>query len=107
MSLPPPFGDGNGSGILERKWSEACNAIGVERGLAVKYYRKIWKDYGQYGRFYHTREHLRHMFSTLDKVRTHHILTLPQAHVPHPRNSENPSTLNPQPLTANPKLPIL
>jgi hypothetical protein len=58
LSLPPPYGDGN-PGILETKWSQACDACGIERSLAVKYYRDIWHAYGAFGRFYHTRERLR------------------------------------------------
>ena len=58
LSLPSPYGDGK-PGILETKWSQACDACGIERGLAVKYYRDIWHAHGAFGRFYHTRERLR------------------------------------------------
>lgn len=58
LSLPAPLGEGKG-GLLENKWTEMCVHFGIEQSTALNWYRKLWRCYGGYGRFYHTRDHLR------------------------------------------------
>ncbi|XP_053394470.1 uncharacterized protein LOC123523487 [Mercenaria mercenaria] len=54
---------------LQQTWNEYCKAFGVKQDIIDKYWSEIESKYTEKQRYYHTLNHLTHMFTLFDDVK--------------------------------------
>ena len=63
-----PGAAGGEMDLMARRWREASDAVGAERGASTAWYRRVWGMYAGRCRFHHGLGHVREVLAAVDEM---------------------------------------